>query len=507
MARRKDSSVIWAGPESLRPLLVPVKGIVIDDKNARTHNKKNLEAIKQSLLTYGQRKPIVIQKKTNRNKTNMIVRAGNGTFGVIVDDLGWSHVAAVIVEEDDKTATGFAIADNRTGELSAWDKEQLAQHLVNYEVEDVIGFTEKEIDIVLEASGLLEDEGIPITEDFEEPEEEEENEPLGQVLSVKFGVHESNTVREAYNKYEATASGNISEFLALLSQKYVNGEAFEDVGKGTIYNILSMGAGTQSTALVLMAIAGVIPKYDHVIWADTQWDPPDVYEHMDWLIPLIEEAGMPMHTVKFGNLPEDVVDGLTGKRKCASIPVHVIDAKMNKGLFPRQCTNTYKVNPVTKKIHELVGAKRGKAPKDTIVNVHMGITLDERERANSFKPPASYITYRYPFLEMNPPMTRKDVIAWLNDNYPDRHFPRSSCLGCPFHSDEEWEHVRNNFPEEYNKLVEMDKQIRKGVGNRTFFLHKSLKPLGEVLPPLKKKPATKKRTVTKKKITATRKKK
>lgn len=44
--------------------------------------------------------------------------------------------------------------------------------------------------------------------------------------------------------------------------------------------ILSFGAGVQSTTLLLMSCLDVLPKLDHVVFADTQWEPSAVYRHL-----------------------------------------------------------------------------------------------------------------------------------------------------------------------------------------------------------------------------------
>ena len=52
----------------------------------------------------------------------------------------------------------------------------------------------------------------------------------------------------------------------------------------TPYNVLSLGAGVQSTAMALMAAKGEItPMPDIAIFADTQAEPKSVYEHLEWL--------------------------------------------------------------------------------------------------------------------------------------------------------------------------------------------------------------------------------
>ena len=47
--------------------------------------------------------------------------------------------------------------------------------------------------------------------------------------------------------------------------------------------ILSLGAGVQSTTVLLMSIRGELPRIDHAIFADTGWEPKAVYEHLDRL--------------------------------------------------------------------------------------------------------------------------------------------------------------------------------------------------------------------------------
>lgn len=101
--------------EQLRPLAVPCADLLLDPANARRHPEPNLEAIKGSLRVYGQRKPVVVNRRTGT------IEAGNGTLQA-ASALGWSHLAAVYVNDDPMTAAGFSIADNRTAELAEWDR-------------------------------------------------------------------------------------------------------------------------------------------------------------------------------------------------------------------------------------------------------------------------------------------------------------------------------------------------------------------------------------------------
>jgi DNA modification methylase len=115
--------------EALRPLAVPCADLIPDPANARRHPDENVDAIKGSLRVYGQRKPLVVNRRTG------IIEAGNGTLEA-ARALGWKHVAAVYVDDDPLTATGFAIADNRTAELAEWDREALDKLLQDLKTDD-----------------------------------------------------------------------------------------------------------------------------------------------------------------------------------------------------------------------------------------------------------------------------------------------------------------------------------------------------------------------------------
>lgn len=104
--------------EPLQALAVPLADLSPDPANARTHDRANLDAIKGSLRAYGQRKPVVVNRRTG------LIEAGNGTLAA-ARELGWSHLAVVSVDDDPNTAAGYSIADNRTAELAGWDTDAL----------------------------------------------------------------------------------------------------------------------------------------------------------------------------------------------------------------------------------------------------------------------------------------------------------------------------------------------------------------------------------------------
>lgn len=95
-----------------------------DPNNARSHDQKNLDAIAGSLREFGQRKPIVITQDN-------IIAAGNGTVEA-AKSLGWTEIEAVRVpaDWDADRIKAFALADNRSAELAAWDVKVLNAQLM-----------------------------------------------------------------------------------------------------------------------------------------------------------------------------------------------------------------------------------------------------------------------------------------------------------------------------------------------------------------------------------------
>jgi hypothetical protein len=245
--------------------------------------------------------------------------------------------------------------------------------------------------------------------------------------------------------------------------------------------ILSLGAGVQSSALALMIEKGEVPMVDAAIFADVKGEPKAVYEWLAYLKTQITK--FPIHVVTWRNLKQDLIDVANGDRKIIPIPFFTIDDKGKKGMMRRQCTADYKIKPVTEKIRELLGLKKGeKRKKGTKVELIMGISKDEisRMKINQIK----YIQNVYPLVEKE--MRRSDCLDWMKDNGYSKP-PRSACTFCPFHSTKEWKRVKEN-KEEWDEIVALEKLFLKnkdtiakvtGMKNQ-MFLHRSCKPIDEI---------------------------
>lgn len=304
-------------------------------------------------------------------------------------------------------------------------------------------------------------------------------------------------------------------------------------------NILSCGAGVQSTTLALLACSGDLPGLDAAIFADTGWEPAQVYRQVDRIEAELAKAGIPLHRVSQGNLRADSIDpnhrfvsvpwfvkgpctlcdgtgqvqslGLEVAESTASEPWYVKFIKLvgaesladaatkrlrysgkcpkcngsgeTEGMGRRQCTAEYKLSPIMRKCRELLGAAPPdfrRVPKGNTVVQWIGFSTDEIHRVDN-KRANLYSEKRYPLLELG--MSRKDCQRYLERaGWGDT--AKSACIGCPFHGNAQWRDLRDNHPEEWADAVDFDRAIRKG-GARGLprggeaFLHRSRLPLDQ----------------------------
>ena len=96
----------------------------LDQLDGNPH-RGDVEAVKRSYSTFGQRKPIVA-RHTSEGRAE--VTAGNTQLQA-ASELGWSHIAVVFVDDDDLTAKAWSLADNHSAELGITDEAALIAFL------------------------------------------------------------------------------------------------------------------------------------------------------------------------------------------------------------------------------------------------------------------------------------------------------------------------------------------------------------------------------------------
>ena len=232
-----------------------------DHKNARKRTDRSSALIKESLQKYGAGRSIVIDEE-NR------ILAGNGTIAgaraagiknVRVIETEGDEIIAVKrkgLSEDQKV--GLALADNRTSDLSEWDKEMLHQLSEDHDVEP--WFTKEDLAEILGEPDIIPSEGL--TDPDEVPESPET--PTVQFGEVwKLGNHKllcgdatdlnqlqplmENELADLWltdPPYNVNYEGKTAEKLKIQNDQFANEEFREFLAAAytTAYNYLNNGA-------------------------------------------------------------------------------------------------------------------------------------------------------------------------------------------------------------------------------------------------------------------------
>jgi len=258
----------------------------------------------------------------------------------------------------------------------------------------------------------------------------------------------------------------------------------------TEYHILSLGAGVQSTALYLLSMRGElgVPKFDFVIFADTQEEPEAVYRHLEWLQSL---GGPKINIRSVGRLGDDLKKGRPRSTEgentgVASIPVFTKELDGDVGKSKRQCTKEYKTEVVERFIRRevLKLAPKKRIPKDVIVHQYIGMSADETGRMIRVKARIEENSWQrphFPLWENN--WHRQYVRDWLKDKVP-HETPRSACVFCPYKRDSEWRRLRDTDPVGWARAIEIDNALRAEAFaaarmKSQLYLHRSCIPLAE----------------------------
>lgn len=267
--------------------------------------------------------------------------------------------------------------------------------------------------------------------------------------------------------------------------------------------ILSFGAGMQSTALALMscenalAVKGLrrpvipeyeyphpqVPIYDVVVFCDLGFEPPWVKTQADFVRMACESAGIHYKEIK-SPLYEDFMTNF-GERRTISIPWWTIKADGHKSKMPRNCTIDYKVELISKYVRwELLGYKKGQRlrPEDQKTHeMHMGFSYEERKRCK--ESPNPMFVNKFPLVDMQ--LVRADNYAYIRDVW-GLETKASACSFCPFHRNYFYQYLKNNVPDDYRRLVEMDELLRdknpKPPMDSDLFISRSRKRLEDLRP-------------------------
>lgn len=116
--------------EGLRPLAVPVSDLVLAEKNPR---RGDVEALKKILVEFGQREPYIARRNDDGK---LVLEAGNHRTLAHLD-LGWTHAAVLIVDDDEARARAFSLVHNQSHEIGSYDQVTLAEMVEEFKLDDL----------------------------------------------------------------------------------------------------------------------------------------------------------------------------------------------------------------------------------------------------------------------------------------------------------------------------------------------------------------------------------
>lgn len=250
---------------------------------------------------------------------------------------------------------------------------------------------------------------------------------------------------------------------------------------GPRLRVLSLGAGVQSSTVLLLAAERRIPAFDVALFADTGWESRRTYRHLENLAGHAQRAGIPVRRVSTGHIRRDALDP---DHRFVSMPLFALGPHGQRGMARRQCTGEYKLKPIKAEVRRMLGYPHpARVPAGVHAEMAIGISTDEIHRARDAD--VRYMRNVFPLIDLG--WTRDDCRAYLTAcGFAD--VPRSACLGCPFHGNSQWRALRDGDPGEWADVIAFDAAIRHGHprasanGQRlrgTYYLHRSCQPLAQ----------------------------
>ena len=242
---------------------------------------------------------------------------------------------------------------------------------------------------------------------------------------------------------------------------------------------ISYGAGVQSTALLVLSCLGLrgVPKADAACFSDTGDEPAFVYKYLEIIKPWAKSHGIEVHTCSKGHLSNDLIET---DRRFASLPVWTRAADGRAAPLRRQCTYEYKIAPLEQWVRKQLGYIPRQRMKHKVQTM-IGISLDEVSRCKPSR--TKWVTNSYPLIDahIHRPLCM-EIIADAGLPPPSK----SSCVFCPYHSDDFYRWLKEEHPEDFEKACLFDEAVRskegryRGSVDSDPYIHRSLMPLREV---------------------------
>ncbi len=243
--------------------------------------------------------------------------------------------------------------------------------------------------------------------------------------------------------------------------------------------LFSYGGGVQSTAALVLAAQRRI-DFPLFIFCNVGADSenPATLDYIEThAAPFAEEHAIELKEVArtFQRGPRkgeiETVYGRLTRPNSRSLPIPV---RMSNGApGNRACTVDFKIDQ-TERIAKALGAT---ADNKAIVGI--GISTDEIHRMTGRDRP--YERLRYPLIDLG--LNRNDCMQIIRSaGLPVP--PKSSCYFCPFHSIVEWQRMKHEQPDLFEKAADLEQMLnqrRAKLGKDPVWLTRRAQPLKEAI--------------------------
>lgn len=224
------------------------------------------------------------------------------------------------------------------------------------------------------------------------------------------------------------------------------------------------GGGRQSVLMLGLIKRGDLPKPDHACMVDTNRERSSTWRYVRAVIaPELEALGIPFTIIDRARYATvDLFGGDEGE-SCL-LPGYTTQGT-GDGKLPEFCSNEWKGRVVMR------WAAEQEAWKETGVDCWIGFTSEEKHRRRNSS--TKWYQKVYPMLDVVRQHVSKVYDICAEFGWPDP--VRSCCWMCPNMANPEWESLRNDDPDDFQKAVEIEKEVR--AIDPHFYLHESRIPL------------------------------
>lgn len=224
--------------------------------------------------------------------------------------------------------------------------------------------------------------------------------------------------------------------------------------------VWSCGGGTQSAAIAALIVQGRLPKPDISLIVDTNREKSSTWAYLDNVLrPELAKVGVEI--VRVDRNQFKTCDLWSTNDSVLLIPNWTTQSG-EIGKTPAFCSAEWKRDVSMRYIRSL-GINS--------CEDWLGISLDEMSRVRASR--TKWFQLRYPLI-FDVPMRRQDCINLvLEMGWPEP--PRSSCWMCPNMRNAEWIDMKQNYPHDFHKAVELEREIRQRDPHA--WLHESCVPL------------------------------